>query len=131
MSQPTEPAAPQPTADQPVAKQGKSGIVFAVLAVVFFLAAAAMTGLYLVDKQATGKTLDEQKDKIASLQNDLTAKEGEVAEAKAEAEKYKTDAEKFEACSKAVQEFFASLDEEPGDPSSVIEMAEACEASLI
>lgn len=124
MSQPTDPAASQPTAGQPVGKQGKSGIVFAVLAAVFFLAAAAMTGLYLVDKQAAGKTIAEQKEKITSLQHDVSAKEDELAEAK-------TDAEKYEACSKAVQDFFASLDDEAESTAAVLEMAEACEASLI
>lgn len=137
MSQPTMPAVPQfPAGQPPAAPKSKVWIVFAVLAVFFFLAAAAMTGLYVVDK----KTIADQKAKIASLERDLAAKDDEVAKTKADLDKAnddlaaaKADAEKNAACSEAVKEFFEAIetDDEAKGEKAALKMASACGVSLV
>ena len=122
-------------------------MVLAVLSVLFFLAAAGIGTLYLLDKQKSDRTIDRQKTEIAAAQQDartkseaLTRATADLATAKGQTDAANTKADGLQAqvtkhasCTKSVQEFFTAINKDDTNAAAraVIGIQANCEGVKI
>jgi septal ring factor EnvC (AmiA/AmiB activator) len=140
--QPPDPSSgtQQPPAPARVTTRGPATLLLVVLTVVFFVAAAGVTTLFLLDKNRTDKTIARQKTEIARLQQDIRAKADELAKttadlntAKSKADTLQARVEKQAACNKAVQDFFNALNknDDAAGQRAVLALVSNCEGVKI
>jgi Zn-dependent metalloprotease len=111
-----------------------------VLTVVFFLAAAGATTLFLLDKNSSDKTISRQKAEVARLQHDARTKADQLAKATADlntakdqAETLQAQVDKHAACNKAVQDFFNAFkrNDDAAGQRAVFALVNNCEGVKI
>jgi len=117
----------------PVAKKGKSGLLFGILSLVLFLGLAGVTGLYFVSKNNADKTIADQKAQISTLTSDSAAKTEKLTKAEADLTAAQDKVTKSDACVAAVKAFFDAIKakDDTAGQKAVITMSQSCEGSSI
>jgi hypothetical protein len=121
------------------AKTNKTALIFGILALVFFLGAGSLGGLYFLNKTDSDKTISDQKTKIAALETEVKAKDADLTKAKNDLATASSDLitskaneQKLIGCKTAANDFFNAIknNDDKGAQKALIDLTVKCDVSI-